>query len=319
MGLSRFLHNWLHHDQNIRRELGLLKSQIMLSQQAASEAISSQTLIRKIDWLREKTLNSQELGVSSESYCSEEIIVSLTSYGQRVYDVYLAIESIMQGSIKPNRILLWLAEDEFEHAMLPKTLLLQEKRGLEIRFCKDILSYKKLIPTLIHFPDASIITIDDDAIYEFDLVERLVHAHLKTPGAICSCRMHRIRLKEDGWPKSYNEWNQCIDSCESSPLCFPTTGGGTLYPPGSFCQEVFNEDVFMSLCPYADDVWFYSMGLISHTPVIKVETPNPKGYYHELPTAFVNALFLKNEDHTECRNDSQIEAVFNKYRIPDYF
>ena len=319
MGLKRFLYNWIHHDQNIRKELSRLRTDVIVSRHEVCEAIKDNTLARKIDYLKDKTLNSVDVGVSSERYCQNEIIVSLTSHGQRIYDVYLAIESIMQGSMKPNRILLWLSEEEFGQSPLPKTLLLQKERGVEIRYCKDIKSYKKLIPALAEFPQACIITIDDDAIYEFDILERLLHAHLQSPGAICSCRMHKIKLKDNGQPMSYLDWDQCVDSCDSSPLCFPTTGGGTLYPPNCFSQEVFNENSFMTLCPYADDVWFYSMGVINRTPVVKVKTPNPKGYYHELPTAFTNALFLKNEDPGECRNDRQIEAVFSKYRIPDYY
>lgn len=37
--------------------------------------------------------------------------------------------------------------------------------------------------------------------------------------------------------------------------------GGVLYPPGAFDEEVFNEKVFMRLCPYADDIWFFAMAL----------------------------------------------------------
>ena len=319
MGFKRFIYNWIRHDQNIRRELGRLKSQVVLSQVSVIDAIKKDIVIRKTDYLREKTMYSKEAGVSSENYCSDEIIVSLTSHGERIYDVYLAIESIMQGSIKPNRILLWLSEDEFGQVLLPKTLLLQKERGLEVRFCKDVKSFTKLVPALAEFPDACIVTIDDDVMYEFDLLERMVHAHLMSPEAICACRMHKVKLKKNGQPASYLDWEQCVDSCDSSPRYFPTGVGGTLYPAHCLSQEVFNEGVFMSLCPFADDVWFYAMGVINKTPFMKVRTPNPRGYYYELPTAFTNALFLKNEDPEECRNDKQIEAVFNKYRIADYY
>lgn len=47
-----------------------------------------------------------ELGVSDRRYASHDIIVSLTTYGKRIWDVYLAIESIMQQTFKPNRIVL---------------------------------------------------------------------------------------------------------------------------------------------------------------------------------------------------------------------
>ena len=37
--------------------------------------------------------------------------------------------------------------------------------------------------------------------------------------------------------------------------------GGVLYPPGAFDEEVFNEKVFMRLCPYAETYGFFAMAL----------------------------------------------------------
>lgn len=63
------------------------------------------------DRLTELALCSSTKGISKERYCQKEVIVSLTTYGKRLYDVYLAIESIMQQSMKPNRIVLWLGDE----------------------------------------------------------------------------------------------------------------------------------------------------------------------------------------------------------------
>jgi predicted transcriptional regulator len=49
----------------------------------------------------------------------------------------------MQGTIKPNRIILWLSKDEFINQQIPITLQKQKKRGLEIEFCDELFSYKK--------------------------------------------------------------------------------------------------------------------------------------------------------------------------------
>ena len=87
------------------------------------------------DRLTELALCSSTKGISKERYCQKEVIVSLTTYGKRLYDVYLAIESIMQQSMKPNRIVLWLG-DELKNRPLPRILGFQQQRGLEIVFCK---------------------------------------------------------------------------------------------------------------------------------------------------------------------------------------
>ena len=130
--------------------------------------------------LKYATLHTKERGVTDTQICDKEVIVSLTTYDKRFYDVYLTIESIMQGTVKPNRIILWLA-NEMKDLHVPVSLQRQVERGLEIGYTKDIRSFKKLIPTLKKYPESVIITIDDDALYEYDLVENLVNGYKTDP------------------------------------------------------------------------------------------------------------------------------------------
>jgi len=130
------------------------------------------------EYLTNCAVNSKEMGIQTEKICDFEVIVSLTTYNARFYEVYLAIESIMQQTLKPNKIILWLAED-LKINEIPIVLKNQMKRGLEIRYCKDLLSYKKLIPSLKIFPNSIIITIDDDHMYLYDLIENFINEHKK--------------------------------------------------------------------------------------------------------------------------------------------
>ena len=104
--------------------------------------------------------HSSEKGISSESYVKgKQVIVSLTSHGNRIMDSFLAIESIMQGTMKPNRIILWLPNDKEAHSCFLEN---QQNRGLEIRYVKDLGPQTKLIHALKEFPEDIVITIDDD-------------------------------------------------------------------------------------------------------------------------------------------------------------
>ena len=267
--------------------------------------------------LAEQALHSAEKGISSEKLCDEDIIVSLTSYGKRIYDVYLAIESIMQGSIKPNRILLWLSKEDFFNKTLPQTLQKQIERGLEIRFCKDIKSYKKLIYTLKENPNACIITIDDDVIYNFDLVENLVTAHKTTPNCIWANRIHEMTYNENHSLKSYLQWNFTLNhDCINKKNNFVTGVGGVLYPPNSLHTEVFNDKVFLSICPTADDVWFNAMARLKGTEIRKSFTHSNKGEDYLLNDQLqTDGLGAINNAPSDCRNDAQIQAVYSKYKI----
>lgn len=313
MNLRNYIHTFIHPFETIA---AIVHSQSAITTQSLRQNLFEQ----KADRLTEKTIYSRDSGISSDKLCNEEIVVSLTSYGKRIYDVYLAIESIMQGSVKPNRIILWLSEEEFQNKELPLTLRNQAKRGLEIRFCKDIKSYKKLIYSLKEFPSACIITIDDDLIYNFDLVENLVAAHKSTPHCIWATRIHEMTYNSDGSLKSYLQWNMCSQSdAQFLKNNFFTSGSGTLFPPNSLHNDVFNENVFMDICPTADDVWFNAMARLKGSEIRKIYIHSPNGDGFLINESLQpGGLCVKNNNPNDCQNDKQIKAVLGKYGINNF-
>ena len=293
----------------------LQKKMRSISDQHVADLTSRFAYVCRAERLSNCAQNCNSPGVSSDKYCDDEIVVSLTTHGSRLYDVYLAIESIMQQTFKPNKIVLWLA-DEMKGANIPMLLQNQQKRGLEIRYCNDIRAYKKLIPALTAFPSASIITIDDDNIYYPDLIENLVNEHKENADVILCARLHRIKLVAGNRLEKYARWIQLYDKFDISPLNFPTGIGGVLYPPGCFSNEVFNEAVFTDICKYADDVWFKAMALLNGTMSKKVFTHNKNGTDHfNIENTQYTALSQINIDKN--MNDKQLKAVFDKYGLYD--
>lgn len=266
------------------------------------------------DALIEKALNSKEAGVTTDRLCENEVIVSLTTYGKRLYEVASTIESIMQGSMKPNRIMLWL-DNGLKETILPISLQKQQKRGLDIAFCKDIRSYKKLIPTLQKFPNAVIITIDDDVLYHYDFVENMINHHKKYPQCIIANRIHRIVLDNMGYPVTYMKWKFCDNPTDDSPLNFFTGVGGVLYPPNAMDDEVFNESVFMDICKYADDIWFKAMSLKNGTNVLKCYTHDFRGEDYLLNRNVQDVALYRINTDRDAANDRQLKAVFEKYGL----
>lgn len=284
--------------------------------QACKRANSSLEYQFASQLLTDKCLTCKESGVSDDKLCDQEVIVSLTTFGKRLYDVYVTIESIMQGTMKPNRIILWL-DDDIKDKQLPITLQKQMARGLEICYSHKIRSFQKLIPTLRNNPEAVIVTIDDDLIYKFDLLEKLVNAYNCNPNQVYANRVHRIALDKDGFPLPYNSWEWGHSKEGSSKLNFLTGVGGVLYPPYCFPQEVFNEEAFTTLCPAADDVWFYAMLRLNGKEVCKVYT-HDKGGADYLLNEDVQDVGLQNTNiKGVCQNDIQIKSVFEKYGIYD--
>ncbi len=313
MKLIRYIKNLILHDRNMR----LMREEQKKRQMSIYTEMRQHHIVQRADLLKYQVMSCKEMGITNERNCDEELIVSLTTFGKRINEVYLAIESIMQGTMKPNRIILWLAEDEFKGKILPRTLQLQQKRGLEIEYCEDIRSFKKIVPTMEKYPDACVVTIDDDMMYEFDLLENLVNAHIANPSDVCTCRMHRILLGENQNLKSYMYWDWCIWPKEKSNRNFLTSGGGTLFPSHCFVKEFFNKESFMSLCPYADDVWINAMIWMSNRQITKAYTHSKSGCdYREICLEQDDAL--SNENVFGSRNDGQLKAVMDKYDLYHY-
>ena len=66
----------------------------------------------KVSFEIEKFLNSSGSGITNKKR-EFELIVSLTSYPDRMYDIHYCIYSLLKQSLKPNKIILWLGEEQF--------------------------------------------------------------------------------------------------------------------------------------------------------------------------------------------------------------
>lgn len=268
------------------------------------------------DFLIREMLNSVEKGVTNTSYCEHDVIVSLTTFGKRIHEVAITIESIMQGSLKPNKLVLWLGED-MQDKKLPEALLRQQKRGLDIYYCRDLRSYTKLIPSLRKFKDSVIVTIDDDVIYKYDFLELLIESYKSNPDYIWAYRVHRITFDKDGRPDPYMKWKWGLENLQPSALNFLTGVGGVLYPPSSLAEDVLDEKTFLEICKYADDIWFWAMAFKKGSKVAIVPARYIGGinYYYNPEEPIERTLRSINTTGIKSMNDIQLDNVLKKFNL----
>jgi glycosyltransferase involved in cell wall biosynthesis len=247
---------------------------------------------------------------------NSDVIVSLTSYGERVTNsAAYAIYSIFTQSRLPNRVVLWLDNTNWNDNNLPPLIKRLIKSGLEVYYCEDIRSYKKLIPSLHKFPDNPIIVIDDDFYYHKDFVRWMVDAYDNSDKRTVFATWGCIPKKIGGKYIPYSQWKDCRYGNEQSE--FSLFGGGSIYPPCIFDEEILRQDVFMNLCPTADDIWFWvqekRLGIVTkltkhngyglHRPINKIDSYNFNS----------DSLFYEN-----CilgANDTQLEKVLSYYNL----
>ena len=245
-------------------------------------------------------------------------IISLTTYGTRILSVHVSIKTLLNQTLKSDKVILWLSEDEFNLENIPITLKNLLSLGLEIEFCKDLKSYKKLIPTLKKYPDHVVITFDDDIIYKNDTVEKLVEAYKREPNVVHCMRGHKIRFKKNAKIDLYNNWDMLSNDFDAGFDIFPTGAGGILYPLNCFYKDILNEDLFLNFAPYGDDIWFKAMSLKQGKKCKIVEQSNNEYMnLNYIEGTQKNALWLRNSDEKNG-NNPQIKAVFEKYDLESF-
>lgn len=241
---------------------------------------------------------------------TSNIIVSLTSFPARIDKVYLVIESILRQSLRPKKIVLWLALDQFREKKLPRNLTKLEKYGLEIKYCEDLRSHKKYFYSMIEFPENAIITIDDDTLYPEDLIDTLHKSSVKYPDTIISMLAHEIVKNDIGKIMPYNEWNLAIaDVKHPSHMLVAIGCEGILYPPNVLHQDVFDKSFFMQNCKNADDLWLKVMAVMNDTKVMTAKQ-NPF-IYVDLLNSQQSSLNQINKYGGD--NDRQLENILHHY------
>jgi hypothetical protein len=209
-------------------------------------------------------------------------------------------------SVRPDRVILWLAEADRQ--ALPTAVASLQREGLEIRCCDDLQSFNKIIPTLSSYPEADIVTADDDLYYWSDWLKELLAAAERFPGNVVAHRLHKVVFDEQGI-RPYKEWLQSIEDQTEDPRNFATGGLGALYPAGCFHPEVLNRAAFMQLCPKADDVWLYWM--VRRNGRFEMHSGTRYGLVSWYSSQKAG-LWEQNKNE----NDTQINAMIKAYGLP---
>lgn len=246
----------------------------------------------------------------------KNITISFTTYPARVKCLPMVIGSLVRQTRKPNRIVLYLSKLQFADLNNPIFSSIK-KQGVEIKLCdSDLRSHKKYLYAIQEFPEDLIITVDDDIIYDKNLVDDLYQSYLRHPNAVSAKRVHRIRFDSANKVKPYLEWDiatqELIDT-ESFELV-ATGCGGILYPPYGLIQEYSNVEVIRETCMNADDLWLKVMELMNGTPVVLAKSKKYK-LNHVWETE-CNGLALDNVEGSG--NDKQLEDICSRLHVDLY-
>ena len=213
----------------------------------------------------------------------EKVVVSMTSFPAAIPYAIEAVKSLLKGNVLPDKLVLYVTKSQFGDKGLPQELLQLEKGNeiFEIRdYPKDIRSYRKLIPALKDFPDSIIVTVDDDVIYDKDMLKVLLELHKKDPESILAHRAKKIIPDKPYKKWQKYRWYHFLKKKYYYDFRNIQTGvGGVLYPPHSLDEKFLNENLFTEIAPTTDDLWFWAAAISNNRYVVPVPfgQNKPKG------------------------------------------
>lgn len=207
-----------------------------------------------------------------------QLIVSFTSYPARIHAVPKVLESLYAQSMQPDKILFWLAEEQFPNREtdLPQQLVDDAAAGkFELRWCDDLGSHKKYFYAMQEFPDDIIVTVDDDTIYHPQTIQTLYNSYLRFPLAVSALKTALFLFDNDGELLPYSFWlYPYVKIVERPTMQLAAVGiGGILYPPHVLDTRVFDKKSMLKLCtsnhiPSGDDLWLKMHEALCGTPVV---------------------------------------------------
>ena len=177
------------------------------------------------------------------------------------------------------------------------------------------------------FPEAVIVTVDDDVHYRRSMLRMLHDAHLKQPDCIWAHNISLFVARDGGMigrvgdsvPTLLIKWNRSEERVSSihpfarKPLLVNQAVGayGILYPPHSLYSDVLDQERFTRLCATNDDIWFWSMAVLAGTRTATLKGNYSVVSYVEGTQEQADALYRYNEWKGYFVKD--FEKVLNYY------
>ena len=242
-----------------------------------------------------------------------EVVVSMTTYPARIGIAHQALQSILDQTVRPDRIVLCLAREEFPEGVpsLPGAVRNLLDGGVELLWAeRNLKPHKKYFYTMRKYPDSVVITVDDDKIYAPTLVAELMESYRRFPRCVSAMHVHLMAFGKNGELLPYAQWGKTCRAFVGHPnlALFAVGDGGVLYPPHLLSDRMFDEDGILSTTLNGDDIWLKIMEVANGIPVVLPSADSPSSMTVEGSQAY--SLFAENK----LGNDEMIRLVLEYYR-----
>lgn len=241
----------------------------------------------------------------------QKIIVSFTTIPSRINTIPIMLKSLFRQTLMPDKIILWITDEIQNKDDVLKVLQNEINLGLEVRFVKDICVHTKYYYAMREYPKDLIVTVDDDILYPEDLIEKLYRKHCEHGNSVIAARAHEITFDGENI-KPYRQWHMLAPGVKYNATNLIATGvGGVLYPPYCLYKDWINSDLFLALCPTADDIWLTIMEHLNGTEIIKLNTYTRESFV----LGNTQKIALSKSNVGEGRNDKLFSQCQKYYKF----
>uniref|UniRef100_UPI003242F5E1 glycosyltransferase n=1 Tax=Lactococcus sp. TaxID=44273 RepID=UPI003242F5E1 len=253
-------------------------------------------------------LTSQQLNTTQRD---KKITVSLTTIPNRIDKIKLVVTRMMNQTVRPDRIVLYIDEAQKEKFKFNDDLKKLIDLGLTVKYVRDIGPHTKYFYALQEYKNDIVITVDDDIIYSHRLIETLLNSYQAHPHAV-SANIVTNFFFENGKLAPSTKWRQKFSYGVGNSHSIGYGVGGVLYPPQIMPEETFDEDKIRSLCLFADDLWLKAVENKYDIPVVKSKNGDQL-YKYFVTVDGSQAVSLRSQNDIEDRNIQYLEELIPLY------
>ena len=230
----------------------------------------------------------------------EDLYVSFTSWPKRIGYCARTVRMMTNQTMVPTKIILNLSLEEFpeREKSLPEDLVdeLRENDLFEICWVeKNTYVWKKIIPTMMKYPDALVLSVDDDIDYPSNYIEEMFREYVNW-GRNCPIVAYKYNGKHGNF-------------MHSGPF---TLTKGSFY--GNYLTEIYNELILPSI----DSVKWQSDVVYSYIILLAGRRYRPC-YYIDGNRLYKESEINKNDRYSDYGSAEYKESLArNKKTLEDF-
>ena len=229
------------------------------------------------------------------------LIVTLTTWSARIQNIPEVLQRILDGEVLPDKIVLNVAEEEFKNkeADFPEKtakFLKDNENLIEVNWLKnDTKVWKKVIPTLIKYPNDYILCMDDDFLYPSDFVKTF-----------------KEKLETDDCPfygVVYQQWRGNLQHCGTGSVDRLDWLGRYLFTLDEEVMMLIGDDDFYTYCIIGNGIHPMYVGKKFHT---NMEPFNSVDSYTKSANLNVNTIIKVLDKLADMHYDTKLDTKLDR-------